>query len=239
VSYVESILMMGIGAAFVIVSLIIYKLIVFPGNIGFGGAFFLAGLNAFTQGLRAFKRWKNKKTPLSREEQEEKIKKAGEEGEKQVAYALGWLDKDRFKTFNNIRLAAGGESQEFDSVVVGEYAIFNIETKNYVGDLEIDSDGNWYRITHGGKRGMQNPVFQVQRHNKVLNDLLQGKYPIVDLIVWANIESVIYGIENSLVKLVKVDQLVHFIDNYKGDRRLSKDEREQIISAMTLVVKDR
>ena len=141
------------------------------------------------------------------QQSEEKIRQAGQEGEKQVAYALKWLDKNRFKVFNNIKLSDGGEPQEFDSIVIGDQAAFNIETKNYIGDLTIDEEGNWYRIVNGNKFGTENPIFQVKRHHKVLHNILEGKLPIVDLIVWTNIESVIEGVQYSPVKVIKIDQL--------------------------------
>ncbi|HOK42242.1 MAG TPA: nuclease-related domain-containing protein [Thermoclostridium caenicola] len=161
---------------------------------------------------------------------EEKIKQAGQEGEKKVAYALKWLDRNRFKVFANIRLSDSGEAQEFDSIVIGDKAVFNIEIKNYTGNLTIDQEGNWYRVVNGHKTGMENPVFQVKRHHKVLNNILEGKIPIVDLIVWANIESVIEGAQYSLVKVIKVDQLTHFIENYDEGRSLSKEETAFAIS---------
>lgn len=158
------------------------------------------------------------------QDKEERIRQAGREGEKQVAYALKWLDKKRFKVFNNIKLSAGGESQEFDSIVVGDRAVFNIETKNYIGNLTIDQDGNWYRIVNGHKTGTENPIFQVKRHHKVLDDLLEGRLPIVDLLVWTNIESVIEGAHNSSVKIIKVDQLTYFIESYNKGSSISKKE---------------
>ena len=155
---------------------------------------------------------------------EEKIRQAGEDGEKQVAYALKWLDKKRFKVFGNLRLSDGGEPQEFDNIVVGDKAIFNIETKNYVGDLTIDEEGNWYRIVNGRKTGTENPIFQVKRHNTVLDNILESKLPIVDLVVWANVESVIEGASNSPVKVIKVDQLTYFIENFNEGKDLLKEE---------------
>lgn len=163
---------------------------------------------------------------------EEKIRQAGEERERQVSYALKWLDRDKFKVFSNIRLSDGGEPQEFDTIVVGDKAVFNIETKNYIGDLTIDREGNWYRIVNGKKSGTENPVFQVKRHNKVLENVLESKIPIVDLIVWTNVESVIEGAQYSPVKVLKVDQLTYFIENYNEGEDLSREEISFAIEAI-------
>lgn len=206
----------------------------FPANI-FGAFFMLVGIfvvitgvnpRQLESGMLGKKQNKsNARYTMSREEQEEKIRQAGEKGEKDVAYALEWLDKNRFKVFRNLRLTDGGESQEFDSIVVGDKAVFNIETKNYIGDLTIDEEGNWYRIVNDRKSGMESPVFQVKRHNKVLNNILESKVPIVDLLVWANVSSVIEGVRNSSIKVIKVDQLMNYIDNFDGGRNLSEEER--------------
>jgi len=40
--------------------------------------------------------------------------------------------------------------------------ICKLIVNSYVGDLIIDEDGNWYGITHKGKKGMQNPVFRLK-----------------------------------------------------------------------------
>ncbi|HOA81855.1 MAG TPA: nuclease-related domain-containing protein, partial [Defluviitaleaceae bacterium] len=160
---------------------------------------------------------------------EERIKNAGQEGEKQLTYALKWLDKNKFKVFNNIKLSDGGEAQEFDSIVIGDKAVFNIETKNYIGDLVIDEQGNWYRLVNGHKFGTENPIFQVKRHNRVLNNILGGGVPIVDLVVWSNLESIIEGAHYSPVKVIKLDQLTYFIESFNEGRNLTREEINLII----------
>ena len=161
---------------------------------------------------------------VRKQETEESIREAGEEGERQVRHALDWLDKKRFKVYSDIRLAYQGKSQQFDTVIVGDKAVFNLETKNLTGDLTIHEDGNWYRVHGETKTGTENVNFQVKRHNKVLSSVLQDKVPIVDLIVWANIASVLEGIENSPTKIIKVDQLVDYVESYDEGRSLSPDE---------------
>lgn len=161
---------------------------------------------------------------LYRAEQERKRQEAGEKGEEDVAYALKWLNKNKYKIFNNIKLSAGGEPQEFDTIVVGDKAIFNIETKNFIGNLEIDEEGNWYRINGDEVIGTENVNFQVRRHHKVLDQVLENRLPIVDLIVWTNIKSIIRGAQNSSAKILKVDQLEEFIEEYNPGSTLSQEE---------------
>ncbi len=155
---------------------------------------------------------------------EEKIRQAGEEGEKQVGHALDWLDSNRFKIFSDIRLPFGGKSQQFDTIIVGDNGAFNIETKNFVGDFLIDEEGNWYRIIGDKKNGTENVNFQVRRHNKVLSNLLEDRIPIIDLIVWTNVESILEGLEYSTTKIIKIDQLVDYVEEYKSDEKLSEED---------------
>ena len=105
----------------------------------------------------------------------------------------------------------------FKILWLGDKGVFNIEAKNYIGDLTIDEEGNWYRVVNGQKFGTENPVFQVKRHNKVLNNILESKIPIIDLIVWTNVESIIEGAQYSPVKVLKVDQLTYFIESFNGE----------------------
>ena len=159
------------------------------------------------------------------EERKERIQEAGEKGERDVEHALEWLDQERFTVYSDISLAYQGRSQQFDTVIVGDNGIFNIETKNFTGDLEIHEDGNWYRVSGETKVGTENVNFQVRRHNKVLSSVLEDQLPIVDLIVWTNIASVLEGIENSPTKIIKVDQLVDFVEDYDEGKNLSEKER--------------
>lgn len=163
---------------------------------------------------------------------EEKIRQAGEEGERQVEHALDWLDSSRFKVFSDIRLPFGGKSQQFDTIIVGDNGVFNIETKNFVGDLYIDEEGNWYRIIGDKKSGTENVNFQVIRHNKVLGNLLEDRIPIIDLIVWTNVESILEGIEYSPTRIIKTDQLVGFIEGYDQEKKLSEKEINFAIEAI-------
>ena len=148
---------------------------------------------------------------------------------KTINLCIKVVRQNKFKVFNNIKLSDGGEAQEFDSIVIGDKAVFNIETKNYIGDLVIDEQGNWYRLVNGHKFGTENPIFQVKRHNRVLNNILGGGVPIVDLVVWSNLESIIEGAHYSPVKVIKLDQLTYFIESFNEGRNLTREEINLII----------
>ena len=54
-------------------------------------------------------------------------------GEKTVALLLATLDKRKYRTINDLIIRADGKSSQIDHVVISNYGIFIIETKNYKG----------------------------------------------------------------------------------------------------------
>ena len=46
---------------------------------------------------------------------------------KTINLCIKWLDKNKFKVFNNINSRM--EAQEFDSIVIGDKAVFNVKLK--------------------------------------------------------------------------------------------------------------
>jgi hypothetical protein len=54
-------------------------------------------------------------------------------GEKSVAFLLSGLDKRKYKLINNIMLSVGNKTTQIDHIIVSNYGIFVIETKNYKG----------------------------------------------------------------------------------------------------------
>ncbi len=164
---------------------------------------------------------------------------AGQEGEKRVEYALKWLDKRyaRIKqdTSQRIRIINKDfidEAQEFDHIVVGPKGIFLIETKNLIGNIEIDKNGNWIREIGDETKGMANPLEQIRRHEKVIRSFISPDVPVTSLICLANDETIITGVENSRVCVVKADTLVEWIENCSVSRLLTDIEVENIVKAI-------
>lgn len=71
-------------------------------------------------------------------------KERGYFGEKSVAFFLSGLDKTKYKVINNIMLQVGNKTTQIDHVIVSNYGIFVIETKNYKGwIIGNEFDDNW------------------------------------------------------------------------------------------------
>lgn len=158
-------------------------------------------------------------------------KKNGVIGEKEVEYALKWLDN----SYAIIPKTSEGkygeksivlynpdfidEPQEYDHIIIGKQGVFLIETKNYAGKLIIDKNGNWIRIKNEGiQEGERNPIQQLRRHEKLLRSILGKDIPIICMICMAHPKMIIEGVENCSVPLIKSDLLVEYIENYAAEK---------------------
>jgi len=156
------------------------------------------------------------------------IKKAGEAGEREIAYQLSWLTMQEYKVINNVKLVQDeGLIQQFDHIVIGPNGIFNIETKNYAGTITIDQHGNWIREKNGYVEALTNPSSQVYRHRFILESFLDSKYPIRDLIAIANDKTIIKGQENNPIPVVRSDLLIHYILQ-NNESSLTQEDIENI-----------
>lgn len=159
-------------------------------------------------------------------------------GEKEVNYALKWLDKSYIKVSNpNNEKAISlynpefiDEPQEYDHIIVGKQGVFNIETKNFAGKLIVDVNGNWIRVRDNQMEGERNPIQQVRRHEKLLRSIIGSDIPIINIICMAHPKLIIEGVENCSVPIIKSDLLVEFIETYKSDINISEDEIKKCVT---------
>ncbi|WP_156289505.1 nuclease-related domain-containing protein [Oceanobacillus salinisoli] len=148
-------------------------------------------------------------------------------GEQETAYHLRFI-RNEYKIFNGIYLRGGGETQEFDHLVVGPTGVFHIETKNYYGRVEF-SDQGMRRI--GGKVH-EDPRSQMHRHDYVLKELLKGNginTSVVGIICFTNPECVLIG-SDPFFKIIKVGVLVNTIKGHTPNRQLTKEKINRIAS---------
>ena len=162
---------------------------------------------------------------------EKKIKCAGDKGEDNVSYALRYLDGytvlDRngnagkpIKLLNSDYI---GEEQEIDHIAIGNIGIIHIETKAYSGKIIIDESGNWSREKDGDYIGIENPLQQVRRHEKVIKSIV-GDIPVYSFICIARENAIIQGINYSKIPIVKTDMLVERIEELEENNKFISDE---------------
>ncbi len=162
--------------------------------------------------------------------QREKAKlEAGLRGEREVAYILKWLPKD-YITINNLVIPSRDyEPQQIDHLVLGPNGIFHIETKSINGFVIIGEKGEWVVIkavqNRMVKEGMENPRGQLERHDRVIRDMLHKVVPpdraqVIPILVMANPQTIVEG-EEPGITVIKKDRLLDFIRQYPCKAPLS------------------
>lgn len=107
----------------------------------------------------------------------------GKIGEGVVSFILKSLP-DEYFLFNNVYLKINNKSAQIDHVVISEYGIFVIETKNYKGWIFGSEDSEyWTKNMYGRKYRFYNPIKQNETHVRILQKILgvskDAFFPIV------------------------------------------------------------
>ena len=177
---------------------------------------------------------------LNRNNRQTNTLNSGRTGEAKVNYTLKWLAN--VGVINNVRLKGLGEVQQFDNIVISKSGIYHLEVKNIGGEngckIQIQDSGDWTRKDNitGMEKGMQNPEFQLYRHQRVLEEFLidQGflvKGLVKGVIVIANENTIIEGRENAKETIVRVDSLINYLES-KCNNILSEDEVIEIYNCI-------
>lgn len=102
------------------------------------------------------------------------IPSKGKMGERTVSRKLNRLPHDRYKVINNLLINSCGYSTQIDHVVVSQYGVFVIETKNYQGLIYGGYNTDyWTQNIYGNKYELYNPIIQNNGHIKALKRLLK------------------------------------------------------------------
>lgn len=94
-------------------------------------------------------------------------------GEKKLSSLLMFLDKDVYQIYNDLYIETSRGTSQIDHVVVSQFGIFVIETKNYKGNISgsFKSD-KWTQNIWGNKYSMPNPIRQNKAHIYALKSIL-------------------------------------------------------------------
>lgn len=181
-----------------------------------------------------------------------KIATLGELGENNIAFEMKNSGIPMY-ILHDICLETNELSAQIDYIVVTRKVIFIIECKNLIGNIEINSQGNFIRTySFNGKfikEGIYSPITQNERHLEVLkrikkesksnfiSKMLFDKYfndNYKSLVVLANPKTVLnsrYAKKEIKDKVIKADQLINYIKevNSKSDlMSLSDKEMKEI-----------
>lgn len=109
-------------------------------------------------------------------------------GELIVKLQLKRLDKEKYMIVNDVTLKLeDGKTAQIDHIVVSEYGVFVIETKNYKGWIVgKENDHYWKQIIYKRKEKLYNPLKQNEVHIERLKELLNHipDIPFVSIVVF-------------------------------------------------------
>ena len=154
--------------------------------------------------------------------------KAGKRGEKTVNHFLRLLLKeDEYILVNVLLPLKNGNKTEIDCIIVSRKGIFCIETKNWVGHI-FGSDNNeyWYQQyddPYKNAERRKNPVKQNEAHCNILYKMLNERYDINNIVIFADLDS------DSNIDSDYTFSLDEFVDSYpEWEDEITIEEVKQI-----------
>lgn len=148
-------------------------------------------------------------------------------GEKSISSILYLLDKSKYSVINNIVLKKDTKTSQIDHVVISDFGIFVIETKNYKGWIVgNEKSEHWTQVLFKRKQMFYNPIKQNLGHINVLKTYL-SKYPSINYI------PIVVFLSKSDIKvkttytIINSHQLIQTIKKF-NEINLDQKEKEDI-----------
>jgi len=95
-------------------------------------------------------------------------------GERPVASFLSALDSKKYLIINDLMIENEGKTSQIDHVVISNYGVFVIETKNYDGWILGDESSNyWTQVIYKRKEKLYNPIKQNYGHVQAIKNILK------------------------------------------------------------------
>lgn len=146
-------------------------------------------------------------------------------GEFKVDVTLNFLGSD-YEVLNNVLIkCSSGNTSQIDHIVLSEYGIFVIETKNYKGWIFGNEKAEyWTQIIYKKRNSFRNPVKQNWAHIYALKNVLAEfptvrYYPIVVFAGMATLKSI-----ESSVPVIYSNMLRRTIKNSSCEKCISKED---------------
>ncbi|OOM14532.1 HRDC domain-containing protein [Clostridium saccharobutylicum] len=161
-----------------------------------------------------------------------KAMKRGLQGEKTVDFEL----KNCISPFiylHDIRIEYDGLTAQIDYLVITKKYICVIEAKQLLGDVNINSDGEFIRVYknrngYENKEGMPSPIEQNKKHinlvKRIINEIFGcNSIPVKSLVIMANPKAIIrkkYASQEIQDQIIRSEKLGNYIENL--DKELKK-----------------
>ena len=120
-------------------------------------------------------------------------------------------------------------SHQIDHILIHPHGVFVIETKNYYGEIStVPGESFWIKNINGKKERIFNPLKQNKNHVKIINKILEKKYEVVSLVVFAKNNAPYLADEN----VINLEDLLLFIESYPYKELLSKEKIDGICTIL-------
>lgn len=154
--------------------------------------------------------------------------KRGLQGEKAVEFELKNCILP-FLYLHDVRIEYEGLTSQIDYLVITKKYICVIETKQLLGDVNINEDGDFIRV-YKNKNGYENkecmpsPIEQNKKHSNLIKIILKEVFecdnvPVKSLVIMANPKAIIrkkYApeeIQNQIIRAEKLGNYIETLDN--------------------------
>lgn len=157
-------------------------------------------------------------------------------GENKVSKALKRLNNEKYIVLNNIEFRIKGSTSQIDHIIVSDYGIFVIETKNYKGwILGYENDKFWTQAIYRYRHKFYNPILQNQGHIYALKHILKNYkylryYSIITFTKRATLKTKTYTDVVYVNKLVKT---IKRYDSYYINEQTKNEVVATILNAKT------
>jgi hypothetical protein len=175
-----------------------------------------------------------------RVEEEYKIAMAGYKGEKSIDYYLKDFSDNNYHIFHDLRLHHKEDDYfQLDIVILTSYYLLILEVKNITGTLYFDRHSQQLiRISNGEQEGFLDPIIQVDRQEKLLQEwLVKNKLPTTPVnshIVISHPSTIMKttpGHEEIFQKVIhaaSIPDKIYKLDEMCKRHRISQKELDQI-----------
>lgn len=175
-----------------------------------------------------------------------KLFEYGLAGEKQVLYELLHSGIGMY-ILHNVNFEYKGKSAQIDFVVITARCTYFIECKNFIGNITINSKGDFVRTYMKNNRkvteGTYNPITQSKRHLEIIKEENYDNANILYkmnfektfdsfhdyIVVMANPKTIIndkYAPRNIKERLVKADQIIECLKRLESKREPFRFEKD-------------
>lgn len=149
------------------------------------------------------------------------ISRLGKQGEAKVKKMLKRTKSAKKRILNNVILQVEyGNTTQIDHILINEYGIFVIETKNYKGVVYgAEGKNHWQQYLKKKSFTFYNPIKQNENHIQHLKEIFGQKYPYYSIIVFVG--DTVKKIDSDIV--FSLSELEFYLDSFKEEIISAKD----------------